>query len=68
MEWQPHYCLTLDDLIVPTHEIRAGKRIHMSNRCWCMIDVLLTSQTVSDALTKTELRKLLEVKTPDGFR
>jgi hypothetical protein len=54
--WGPHYLLTLGPAIRPPHEVKNGSRITMSNRCWCMLDTLLTSPTISDALTETERR------------
>lgn len=54
--WAPHYLLTLGPAIRPPHEVKNGPRITMSNRCWCMLDTLLTSPTISDALTETERR------------
>jgi hypothetical protein len=57
---EPHYCLELDPPIIPSHEIRTGPRIVRAGRVWCMIDALLTSKTISDALTETE-RRLAEI-------
>ncbi|MEQ1824759.1 MAG: hypothetical protein ABL921_02395 [Pirellula sp.] len=54
VDWQPHYLLTLDSPIIPANEIRTGNRINYAARCWCAIDKLLTSETVSEALTKTK--------------
>ena len=53
----PHYCLTLGPAIRPKDVVKNGPRIHMQNRCWCMLDTLLTAPTVSDALTETERRR-----------
>jgi hypothetical protein len=55
--WEPHYLLTLGPAIRPLHEVKNGPRVTMSNRVWCMLDTLLTSATISDALTETEKRK-----------
>lgn len=63
LEWEPHYCLLLDAPIKIEREIRAGKRVHMSNRVWCAIDLLLTSKTLSDALTATEQRRQQPLET-----
>jgi hypothetical protein len=57
LDWGPHYVLTLGPAIVPSREVKAGPRVIRSNRCWCMIDALLTSATISDALTETEKRR-----------
>jgi hypothetical protein len=54
--WSPHFCLELGRAIFPTHEVRTGPRIHRGARRWCMLDTLLTQQTISDALTETERR------------
>jgi hypothetical protein len=54
--WEAHYLLTLGPAFGPTHEVRTGPRILRNNRCWCMLDTLLTCTTISDALTETERR------------
>lgn len=54
--WEPHYLFHLGPPIVPSHTVRNGPRIRMANRCWCMIDTLLTAKTISDALTETQKR------------
>lgn len=51
-----HYLLELGPAIEPPHEVRTGPRIHRSARVWCMLDTLLVSSTISDALTLTEKR------------
>lgn len=53
----PHYCLTLGPAIVPPHPVKTGPRLTRAARCWCMLDTLLTSATISDALTETERRE-----------
>lgn len=55
--WAPHYLLTLGPKIVPPHEVRNGPRIVRAARCWCEIDTLLTSPTISAALAETERRR-----------
>lgn len=55
-DWGSHYLLTLGPEIRPPRKVKTGPRIHMSNRCWCMLDTLLTKATISDALTATEER------------
>jgi hypothetical protein len=55
-EWEPHYCFSLGPAILPPHDVLAGPRVMRSNRVRCMIDTLLTSRTISDALTETERR------------
>jgi hypothetical protein len=56
-DWEPHYLFHLGPPIVPAHTVRNGPRIRMANRCWCMIDTLLTAKTISDALTETQKRQ-----------
>ena len=60
LEWPLHYCVTLGPAIKPSHEVRNGPRIRMSNRVYCLLDTLLTNNTISDALTETESRERLE--------
>lgn len=54
--WEPHYCLRLGPPIRPAREVRNGPRINMSARVWCMLDTLLTGNTISEALTESERR------------
>ena len=53
----PHYCFKLGPPIVPSRDVPAGPRVQRSSRVWCMIDTLLTSPTISDALSETERRR-----------
>ena len=53
---KPHYCFRLGPSIRATKEVRNGPRIVRSMRVWCMIDTLLTSATISDALAETKRR------------
>lgn len=55
--WDQHYCFDLGVPIIPSREVRTGTRIRHAARCWCMLDTLLTSATISDALTETERRR-----------
>lgn len=55
-DWGPHYLLTLGPPIRPPREIRTGSRVRHNNRVWCMLDSLLTSETISDALSETQRR------------
>jgi hypothetical protein len=57
--WEPHYCLRLGPPIRPAEEVRNGPRINMSACVWCMLDTLLTGNTISDALTESERRAQL---------
>jgi hypothetical protein len=53
----PHYCFTLGPAIIPPHDVPAGPRVQRNSRVSCMLDTLLTSATISDALTETEKRR-----------
>ena len=55
--WPLHYCLHLGPPIRPQKtRVPAGRRIKWAARVWCMIDTLLTSETISDALSETKRR------------
>ena len=56
-DWGPHYLFRLGPRIQPPHEVRNGPRVLRANRVWCMLDTLLTCETISDALTETEKRR-----------
>lgn len=58
--WPLHYCVELGPAIRPPHKVPNGPRIRMSNRVWCFLDTLLTSKTISDALTETKKRERSE--------
>lgn len=53
----PHYFLTLGPAMRPDHPVRTGPRIHRSARVWADIDLLLTSETISEAWEKTRTRR-----------
>jgi len=55
-EWEPHYCLTLGPPMRPVQPVRAGASIQRAARVWCMLDTLLTSATISEALYETKRR------------
>ncbi len=57
----PFYLLELGPRIEPARQIRSGPRVIRNARVWCMLDALLTSDTVSDALTETERRRKEEI-------
>ena len=59
--WRLHYCVKLGPAIHPPRRIPSGPRIRRSNRVWCFLDTLLTSKTISDALTETERRERSEL-------
>jgi hypothetical protein len=56
VEVPPHYCLALGPAMTPPREVRNGPRIVRANRVWCMLDTLLTSATMSEALEETQRR------------
>lgn len=58
--WIPNYFLKLGPPIIPQHEVRNGPNIFRANRCWCMIDALLTASTISEALAETKRREAEE--------
>ena len=53
---EPHYLFRLGPPIEPAREVRNGPRIRQANRVWCMLDLLLTSATITDALNETKRR------------
>src|SRR5947209_2358460 len=59
-EWPLHYCVNLGSAIKPPHPVLNGPRIKRSNRVYCLLDTLLTNQTISDALAETEARERSE--------
>jgi len=54
--WEPHYLYYLGPSIVPTKEVKTGK-VYPSGRKWAMLDLLLTSDSVSEASDKTWQRQ-----------
>jgi len=56
--WEgPFYVLSLGPPIRPPQEVRVGPGIQRAMRCWCLIDTLLTSKTITEALAKTKKRE-----------
>lgn len=53
---KPHYCLKLGAPIRSAKAVKNGPSIQRSNRCWVMIDTLLTCETITDALVETKKR------------
>lgn len=53
----PCYLLDLGPAIKPDHVIKNGPSVQRSNRVWCMIDTLLTSETITAALQETKRRQ-----------
>ena len=58
-KWKQHIMYRLGPSIRPSREVRTGK-IFPNGRVWCMLDTLLTSNTISEArdLSKKRRRKL----------
>jgi hypothetical protein len=55
-ELEPHYLFKLGPPI-PSREVKAGPKIVRAMRVWCMLDTLLTCDTISDALEETHRRR-----------
>jgi hypothetical protein len=54
---KPHYLFKLGPAIKPSKETKAGPKIVQANRVWCMLDTLLTCDTITDALAETKRRQ-----------
>lgn len=54
---EPHFFLKLGRPIRPDHVVRIGPRVLRSSRVWADIDLLLTSDTITEALEKTLSRR-----------
>jgi hypothetical protein len=52
----PHYLLELGPAIRPANAVPTGPGIPRANRVWCMLDLLLTSASVTDAQKETKRR------------
>jgi hypothetical protein len=57
VDWDPHYLLTLGPPIRPSGEVRTGPSVNRSARVWVDVDLLLTSETVTEALHATRARR-----------
>lgn len=53
--WQPHFLYKLGPAIKPTKLVKPGK-IYPNGRVWCMLDTLLTCDTISKARDLTQER------------
>jgi hypothetical protein len=53
---EPHYLFRLGPPIKPPHAVPNGPIIRQAMRVWCMLDLLLTSATITDALRETKRR------------
>lgn len=57
---QTHFVYTLGPAIIPSKEVKTGKKIVMSNRVWAHIDALLTADTISDAMDISRARDVIK--------
>lgn len=55
-----HFLYTLGPAVSPAHEVRTGN-IFRSGRVWAALDLLLTSQTISEARDSTQQRTSQEL-------
>jgi len=57
VDWseEPHFLYTLGPAIEPVREVRTGK-LYASQRVWCALDLLQTSETVAAARDATRAR------------
>lgn len=63
-DWSPHFVYELGPAIHPPHEVKAGPKVQRSARVWVMLDLLLTSSTLTEALIKTKEREAAPVGGP----
>jgi hypothetical protein len=58
MDWppEPHFWYQFGPPIIPPREVRVGPKIKWSARVWVPIDLLLTCETLSEALEKARGR------------
>jgi len=54
--WGPHYLLHLGPEIKPPKRVPNGPHVQRNTRLWCMLDLLLTSPTITDAFLETRKR------------
>jgi hypothetical protein len=54
--WGRHYLLSLGPAMRPAKEVRLGPSVQRSARIRCMLDTLLTANTLTDALDTTRAR------------
>lgn len=56
--WEgPYYLLHLGPEIRPPRKVPNGPGVQRNMRLWCMLDLLLTSPTITDAFLKTKKRR-----------
>lgn len=54
----PHFVYRLGPAIRPSKVVKTGPRVHRSTRVWTMIDLLLTCDTISEAMDTSDARWL----------
>ena len=52
----PHYLLKLGPAMHPPQDVKTGSKIRMAMRVWCMLDLLFTSKTITEARDETHRR------------
>jgi len=57
---QPHYLYRLGPAIVPSKDVKNGSSVQRAARRWAMLDLLLTSNTISEAVELTKQREQKE--------
>ena len=53
----PYFLYRLGKPILPNHEVKNGSQLVMANRVWCMLDTLLTCNTIWEAKELSEQRE-----------
>ncbi len=57
VEWKDaHFVYTLGPAIKPTKTVKSGDKVRMSARVWAMLDLLLTSDTITEAMELSKQR------------
>ncbi|MBC9785528.1 hypothetical protein H1S01_13555 [Heliobacterium chlorum] len=54
-DWEPHFVYHLGPAFAPNKEVKTGN-IYPTGRVWCMLDTLLTCDTISEARDLTKQR------------
>jgi len=52
----PHFLYTLGTAMMPSRPVKTGKGLPMATHAYVMLDLLLTCETITDALRQTKLR------------
>lgn len=56
-EWKYHFIYELGDPIIPMKNVKTGN-IYRNGRVWAMLDLLFTSDTISEARDRTKKRQM----------